>query len=86
MINFNKFTGTDPSDMDTRSAERVIKNVVGRLTKRRCQRIDEICKENTFFTPCGHEWDCCGCLCSQRMSWKFDKGNIIISVTQHFNY
>lgn len=83
MLNFKKFKQTQDSEMDYRISERIIS---GRLTKCRYKLIDRFCRKNSFRTHCGHEWDCCGCLCDQTMSFEYKHNAVIIKVKQSFNY
>jgi len=60
----------------------------GRMTKARWEIIHRFCRMHTFNPEyrCGHEWDCCGCFCGQRMSFKYSRNQTVITFTQSFNY
>lgn len=58
----------------------------GRLTKSRYKALDSYCRRNTRHWRCHHEHDCCGCLCSQRISFSYKHNQVIISLSQGYNY
>lgn len=58
----------------------------GKMTKRRWEIIDSYCRRNSFRDHCGCEWDCCGCLCGQSMSFSYKYNQVRIGLTQSFNY
>ena len=63
------------------------KSFSGKLTKGRYLTIDKYCKVNTFTTVnCGHEYDCCGCLSRQKMEFTYKHNQVIITLTEQFNY
>jgi hypothetical protein len=61
-----KFVATEDADIDYRTCQRTFS---GRMTRARYKLIHRYCRRNSFSTHCGHEWDCCGCLCRQRLSF-----------------
>lgn len=79
-----KFKPTS-TDFDYRQYQRIF---TGRMTKARWQIIDRFCRMHTWSPEyrCGHDWDCCGCFCGQRMSFKYSHNQVVISFTQSFNY
>lgn len=70
-------------DMDEAIYER---SFTGRMTKQRYKILDRLCRANSFRRYCGHEYDCCGCLCSQSMSFEYKRNQVVITLTQNFNY
>ena len=63
------------------------KSFSGKLTKGRYFTISKYCKANTFRTEnCGHEYDCCGCLSRQKMEFTYKHNQVIITLTEQFNY
>jgi hypothetical protein len=82
-INYKKFRPTE-TDMDRREYTR---QFTGRMTKERYSIIDRYCRKASYTTGyCGHEWDCCGCLCSQSLSFTYKQNQTIITLVQTFNY
>lgn len=79
-----KFKKID-SDMDSAIYERIIK---GRLTKKRYKIIArEVRKMDIGSLPnCGHEYDCCGCLCYQWANFTHKYNLTIIKVGYSYNY
>lgn len=97
MRNFKSIDEPD-DDFAVQKSQRVI---VGQLTKKRYLRIKRYAKAHTNTAPygrsesghayrCGHDYDCCGCLCSERMyvdykpHWKGHK--VTLTFVQSFNY
>ena len=79
-----KFKLTEESDYDRKVAERVFS---GRMTKMRYKIIDGFCRRHSKQIPnCGHEWDCCGCLCGQYMEFEYKQNQVTITLVQNFNY
>lgn len=60
----------------------------GKLTKERYKTLHSLCRiySRRPRYRCGHEWDCCGCLCGQNMSFTYKKNQVVISFSQSFNY
>jgi hypothetical protein len=80
MRNFKVIEG----DIDYRVSE---KSFTGKLTKGRYLTIDKYCRVNTFRAGnCGHEWDCCGCLSRSKMEFTYKHNQVIITLTESFNY
>lgn len=78
------FKPAESSEYDYKIYER---HFSGRITKGRYKKIDSFCRKNSFRSRhCGHEYDCCGCLCSQRLEFSYQKNQITITLTQSFNY
>ena len=73
------------SDYDYAKYFRVLK---GRLTKARYKAIDRQCRKFSQRFHCGHEHDCCGCLCGQSMSFihNANTNKTLIIASQSFNY
>lgn len=82
-IKLSKFQATDNSDYDHRIMERCFS---GRMTKARYKALRRICRSHSFSTHCHHEWDCCGCFCGQQLSFTYKKNQVVITLTQSFNY
>jgi hypothetical protein len=38
------------------------------------------------FGGCGHDFDCCGCLCGQHMDVHYNEQSVTIRVTYSYNY
>lgn len=73
------------SDMDYRVAQKTISRE--KLTPSRFKAIHRFARKNSFSTVnCGHDFDCCGCLCSQQFEIGYTPENIVIRVTESFNY
>lgn len=77
-----KFTSMG-ADCDYHIYERYIS---GRMTKGRWKALDRYCRRNTYRMHCHHDHDCCGCMCSQRVSFTYEHNQVIISLAQHYNY
>jgi len=77
-----KFTLID-GDMDWRLYERKIE---GRLTPKRFKILHRFVRNHSYREHCGCEHDCCGCKFAQGMDINFDKGTIVIQLTESFNY
>lgn len=73
----------DRSDMDRRI---YIREFSGRMTPERLQRLIDFCEEHTWVRTCGHEHDCCGCKFEQRMNVSYKQNQVIITLTEYFNY
>jgi hypothetical protein len=64
----------------------LIRVFTGRITKRRYKLIDSYCRNKSYSTHCSHEWDCCGCLHNQSVSFSYSFNQVKIKITQSFNY
>jgi hypothetical protein len=71
------------SDMDYTISKRIFS---GKITKNRYKILDRFCRKNSFRTNCGHEWDCCGCMCSQYMEFEYKNNQVILILHNSFNY
>lgn len=78
----NRFKQTD-GDIEYRTYTREFS---GRMTKGRWKILDRYCRKHSWSTHCGHEWDCCGCLCGQYASFAYSANQVTVSITQSFNY
>lgn len=60
----------------------------GRLTKKRYKVISGFCRKYSFRVHCGHEHDCCGCLCNQRMNFVHSTktNKTLITISFGYNY
>lgn len=83
--NMGKFTEQEDSYFDYRKYVRVLS---GRITKERYKAISSYCRKfsRTPIYRCGHEHDCCGCLCGQQMSFTNSQHAIIITLVHRYNY
>jgi hypothetical protein len=77
-----KFVETPESEMDYRVYER---SFSGRLTRARYKLLDRFCRMKTFHQNCGHEYDCCGCLSHQRLTFSYKHNLLTITLFQTFN-
>lgn len=59
---------------------------VGRLTKQRYKIISRFCRKHTQSFECGHSYDCCGCVSSQRLTITYKANKTIIEMKRIFNY
>lgn len=83
-INWKRFKPVPNLDYDTAECTR---SFSGRMTKARWKRLDRICRANRLSRMnCGHDWDCCGCLCGQYMSFTYKHNQVVITIYQSFNY
>lgn len=86
-MHMNRFTEVFPHEdcFDTRYYERVFS---GRLTKARYKSLARACRVYSRRPKyrCGCEHDCCGCLCSQYMTFTYSRNQVVINFTQGFNY
>lgn len=84
--NFNNFTESEKSDYDYKVTEAV---VIQDFNKTQWKDFSSKLRQNTLRNMgfCGHEWDCCGCLCGQSMQYEYiKKGVFKVIFTQSFNY
>ena len=58
----------------------------GKMTKKRYKQLYHFCRLNSYSQHCHHEWDCCGCLHNQTLSFTYKHNQAIITLTQSFNY
>lgn len=81
----DKFVQLDNSDYDYCNYERTFS---GRMTKARYKILDRFCRIRSRSPRyrCGHEHDCCGCLCGQRMELTYSQGQVKIILSHSFNY
>lgn len=65
-----------------------VRTFSGKMTKLRWKILNRFARTRTVssFGGCGHQWDCCGCLCSQHVSVSYKHNKVKIIFTQHFNY
>jgi hypothetical protein len=78
-----KFVATDESDYDRAIATR---SFSGRLTKGRYKAIASYCRKNSFRSRCSHEYDCCGCMYAQNLSFEYKHNQVTVTLIQHHNY
>lgn len=79
---------TVSSDMDTRVSEAKIS---GRFTKKRFKTISSFIRKTYNLGRlgfCGHDFDCCGCLCGQyaEINYLPKESAISIQLSESFNY
>lgn len=79
MRNFKKING----DYDFSVYQRTFS---GRITKDRYKKLQRFARKNTFSNNCGCEYDCCGHLCSKGMSINYSKNQVIITLSESYNY
>lgn len=79
----NKFTALNSTDMDI---ELAIRPIVGNVTKERFKTLYRIARKHTESLRCGHDWDCCGCVCRRYVDVVRHNGVLSIRVEQHRNY
>lgn len=81
----DRFEETEESDFDYRKYERVFS---GRMTKKRYKIIDRFCRTRSRRPRyrCGHDFDCCGCMCGQHLSFSYQKNQVIIYLQHSYNY
>lgn len=65
-----------------------IRTFSGRITKYRYKLIHRWIREHTLghIPHCGHEYDCCGCLCRQYVNFTYKYNLVTITMIQGFNY
>lgn len=75
----------DEMEMDYRVYYRTFS---GRMTKKRYQLIRRICRfySRSFRYSCGHDWDCCGCLCGHSMTFTYKHNQVKIRISYSYNY
>lgn len=79
-----KFVRSADSEMDYMIYQREFS---GRLTPARYKQLDRYCRRNSFRPGrCGHQWDCCGCLVSQFMSFTYNHNQVVVTLVRIFNY
>lgn len=65
-----------------------VREFSGRMTKERYKKLSHICRY--YSQPpkyrCGHDYDCCGCLCGQYMTFTYKYNQVVITLVQDFNY
>lgn len=72
------------ADIDYNVSERIL---IGRLTKLRYNALDRYCRASTFRAGnCGHEYDCCGCLSSQSLTFEHKHNRTVLTLSLTFNY
>jgi hypothetical protein len=84
-IKYSKFTVV-PDEQPDPAYNTVCRRFSGRLTKARYKAVSRFCRMNTWRRHCSHEWDCCGCLFAQRMSFTYRHNQISIFIHQSRNY
>jgi hypothetical protein len=78
-----KFNALD-GDCDYRTFQ---KKISGRITKMRWKLLDSYARRLSFSGGnCGHEWDCCGCLCGRKVYMDYKYNQLIITITEQYNY
>lgn len=72
-------------DIDYQIVERVIN---AKLNKRWYKWFQRYCRKNTSTYSCHHEWDCCGCISSQYVAFRYSTkyNQVVITVQTNFNY
>jgi len=72
------------ADIDYKMSERIL---TGRLTKLRYKVLDRYCRQRTFRAGnCGHDYDCCGCLSSQSLTFEHKHNRTVLTLSITFNY
>lgn len=82
LINWKRFVDHS-NDMDTAI---FVREFSGRITARRWKIISSFCRKHCWRVRCGHEYDCCGCLFAQDVNFTYKQNQVVITITQHFNY
>lgn len=77
-----KFIVVD-GDFDYTTLQRTF---TGRMTRLRWKIISDFCRKKSGYQHCGHEWDCCGCMHSQSVSFDYKHNQVTVSISQSFNY
>ena len=73
------------ADIDGQTSVKIINAL--RLTKKRFKTLHRYARNHSHsISNCGHEWDCCGCLCSQRMELIYNYPFITITYSIGFNF
>lgn len=70
-------------DMDTVVSRRIFS---GKLTKERYKMLDRFARKIHHVERCGHDFDCCGCLCGQWLEIDYKANQVTLTLTQSFNY
>lgn len=70
-------------DIDYRVYSRVF---AGRMTKGRWKILDSYCRKYSYTSHCHHEYDCCGCLHSQSLTFSYTRYQVVVTLIHHFNY
>lgn len=82
-VNDKKFKHTNDSDYEYAIFTR---SFTGRMTKLRYRIIAHFCRSRSFSSHCSHEYDCCGCMHSQRLDFTYKHNQVIVTLTMSFNY
>jgi len=79
------FHSTQKSDYDYKVFYKLLK---GKLTKCRYKMLDRFCRKNSFQSSCGHSYDCCGCVCGQKVSFIHNPATqkTLITISVSYNY
>ena len=91
---FKNFKPLPDSDYDYQKYER---NFSGRMTKARWKKLTRFARifsnthiygtsPNGYAYRCGHEHDCCGCLCGQSMNVDYKHNQVKIFLSLSYNY
>lgn len=80
-----KFKRVYIGDDDAETYQRVFS---GRLTKGRYKALQRYCKSRTRsgFGYCGHDWDCCGCVCRTEMELAYKHNLVTLTYIEHRNF
>lgn len=84
--NTKQFSVSESSDYDRNVIEVIL---LQEFNKNQWKDFTQKLRLNTLnnIGHCGHEWDCCGCLCGQSMDYEYlKKGVFKVTFSQSFNY
>jgi hypothetical protein len=81
----SKFKPRQDSEFDRAIYERTFS---GRLTKKRYKAISRWCRIASMrpYYRCGHDYDCCGCMCGQYAEFDYNRNQVTVTLVQSFNY
>lgn len=84
VMNFDRFKRLYRGDYDSKE---YIRTFSGKITKGRYKALESYCRRYSFCTSaCGHDYDCCGCMCGQSLELSYKHNRVTIIVSQSFNY
>jgi hypothetical protein len=58
----------------------------GRMTPRREAIIKAYVKSRSERYHCGHQHDCCGCLCEELFDYSYKHNQVVITRRRYYNY
>lgn len=81
----DRFKKSEDSDFDYRKYTRTFS---GKMTKKRYKMLDRYCRLHSRSPRyrCGHDYDCCGCLCGQYMTFTYRYNAVTIHLQHTYNY